>query len=206
MKKLLFTSVLLIGLSFFACNRGDDEEPDGLYKPNMIFNELTTSLFTPDEDGYRLKPVLFDSLWQGDTLSMAQLYISLEASDVSYVAVRNGPGFETAAYAEAIVYSLKNAITAASIVSNKEVHTLAHTYEAGQELAHEFLYGQYGSEGLMYTEDSLPAMSRSIASSTLCFMQLDAQLLQALDQTFTIQVEFEDGHSLSTTTQRILAK
>lgn len=206
MKKLVVTTTVLFGLCFLACNRTDDDEPRVLHKTNMVFNELITHFFTPEEDGYHLKPVLFDSLWQGDTLSVAQLYIELEASDVSYVAARNSPSFGSVAYAEVISYSLKHAIKAASIVSSKDVHTLANTYKAGEELAHVFLYGSYGYKGLAYTEDSLAELSYYIASSRLCLMQLDARLLQPLDQTFTIQVEFEDGRSLSTTTQRILAK
>lgn len=208
MKRLVLTGTVLFGLCFLACNRNDDDDWHGRnYNSLMIFNDLTSHLLTPNEDERRFDKVVFDSLWQGDTLSVNEVYIELEATDITYATAGKREAFGASVYAEVAVSSLKSHIINSSVVSDQAVYTLDSVYEAGEELKDLFLYSNsYDIWGLSNPREDLSEVSRSVESHKLCLMKMDEALLQPLDQTFTIEVEFEDGSSISTTTERVLVK
>lgn len=203
MKKWFFTSLLLIGLSFLACNGPDDSNSQSTYVVKSLANSFVT--WTPDEG---TKSFSFDSVPEGETTNLSEVFLYVFADELEYVVAQSSRNnWCSAAYADIAPPSAQYLLNYIKVTSDKPLYTENKTYEPGDDLEAEFRFTESFYDEFQSLYQYLQWLeSRQERYHVDTYLQFIGVLTQPLDQTFTVTYSFADNSIVSTTTSKILAK
>lgn len=200
MKKLLITSLLLIGLSFTACYRYNY----GTVEYNVKSIQATYGLVN---DIGEIDSLSLDSLLAERQRRFSDIVMIVKVDEKEFLSLTKPLNLlDNTAYADPAPPKPKHRLSYIKLTSNKHLFTTEKEYEPGDDLEAVFGFTSNSNADFQSVYSYLGDMGDSWNQhDMIAFIKFRGELTKPVEQIFTVTYQFADDSEVSTSTATIKA-